>query len=70
VWDLLSRIKKIVKPWGVQLLCEVHEDFNLNIELARCARARVCAHACVRMRVCACVCVCVCVCARAGAHSV
>eukprot|EP00879_Flechtneria_rotunda_P018528 GHRR01019441.1.p1 GENE.GHRR01019441.1~~GHRR01019441.1.p1 ORF type:complete len:547 (+),score=136.02 GHRR01019441.1:914-2554(+) len=35
VWDLLSRIKEMVKPYGVQLLCEVHEDFNLNIELAR-----------------------------------
>lgn len=35
VWDLLARIKALVKPFGVQLLCEVHEDFNLNIELAR-----------------------------------
>lgn len=35
VWELLDRIKQVVKPYGVQLLCEVHEDFNLNIELAR-----------------------------------
>lgn len=35
VWDLLERIKQVVKPFGVQLLCEVHEDFALNIELAR-----------------------------------
>eukprot|EP00878_Enallax_costatus_P004272 GHUV01004502.1.p1 GENE.GHUV01004502.1~~GHUV01004502.1.p1 ORF type:complete len:701 (+),score=187.09 GHUV01004502.1:79-2181(+) len=35
VWELLDRIKEVVKPYGVQLLCEVHEDFNLNIELAR-----------------------------------
>jgi hypothetical protein len=27
VWDLLDRIKQVVKPYGVQLLCEVHEDF-------------------------------------------
>ncbi|WIA16714.1 hypothetical protein OEZ85_013369 [Tetradesmus obliquus] len=35
VWDLLARIKEVVRPYGVQLLCEVHEDFLLNIELAR-----------------------------------
>ncbi|WIA13184.1 hypothetical protein OEZ85_006776 [Tetradesmus obliquus] len=35
VWQLLERIKAVVKPYGVQLLCEVHEDFKLNIELAR-----------------------------------
>jgi hypothetical protein len=35
VWDLLERIRDVVKPYGVQLLCEVHEDFKLNIELAR-----------------------------------
>jgi sucrose phosphorylase len=35
VWELLDRIKQVVKPYGVQLLCEVHEDFNVNIELAR-----------------------------------
>lgn len=35
VWDLLQKIKGVVKEYGVQLLCEVHEDFNLNIELAR-----------------------------------
>lgn len=27
VWDLLARIKEVVRPYGVQLLCEVHEDF-------------------------------------------
>lgn len=35
VWELLERIRQVVKPFGVQLLCEVHEDFHLNIELAR-----------------------------------
>jgi hypothetical protein len=35
VWALLGRIKEVVRPYGVQLLCEVHEDFLLNIELAR-----------------------------------
>ena len=35
MWQLLERIRGVVKPFGVQLLCEVHEDFNLNIELAR-----------------------------------
>jgi hypothetical protein len=35
VWTLLDRIKEVVRPYGVQLLCEVHEDFLLNIELAR-----------------------------------
>jgi hypothetical protein len=28
-------IKSVVKPYGVQLLCEVHEDFSMNIKLAR-----------------------------------
>jgi hypothetical protein len=27
VWELLDRIKQVVKPYSVQLLCEVHEDF-------------------------------------------
>jgi hypothetical protein len=35
VWTLLDRIKEVVRPYGVQLLCEVHEDFLLSIELAR-----------------------------------
>jgi hypothetical protein len=35
VWDLLQRIRDVVKPFGVELLGEVHEDFNLNIELAK-----------------------------------
>ncbi len=35
VWDLLAKIKELVRPYGVQLLCEVHEDYQLNVELAR-----------------------------------
>jgi hypothetical protein len=35
VWDLLQRIGDVVKPFGVELLCEIHEDFNLNIQLAK-----------------------------------
>jgi hypothetical protein len=35
VWDLLQRIRDVVKPYGVELLGEIHEDFNLNIELAK-----------------------------------
>lgn len=35
VWDLLQRIRDVVKPFGVELLGEVHEDFNQNIELAK-----------------------------------
>jgi hypothetical protein len=35
VWDLLARMREVVKPYGVELLCEVHEDFNRNIKLAK-----------------------------------
>lgn len=35
MWELLERIRSVVKPFGVQLLCEVHECFKTNIKLAR-----------------------------------
>jgi hypothetical protein len=35
VWDLLQRIRAVVKPFGVELLCEIHEDFNHNMQLAK-----------------------------------
>lgn len=35
MWELLDRIKAVVRPFNVQLLCEVHEDVGLNIKLAR-----------------------------------
>lgn len=44
MWQLLERIGEVVKPFGVQLLAEVHEDFKLNIKLARCE-----GHVCVFM---------------------
>lgn len=35
VWDILAKIKDVTDPYGVQLLCEVHENYACNIELAR-----------------------------------
>jgi hypothetical protein len=35
VWELLQRMRDVVKPYGVELLGEVHECFNLNIEVAK-----------------------------------
>lgn len=35
VWDLVNRIQDVVKPYGVEVLGEVHEDFHLNLNLAR-----------------------------------
>jgi hypothetical protein len=35
VQELLQRIRDVVKPYGVELLGEIHEDFNFYIELAQ-----------------------------------
>jgi hypothetical protein len=35
VWELLNRIRDVVKPFGVEVLGEVHENFKDNIRLAR-----------------------------------
>jgi sucrose phosphorylase len=34
VWELLDRLNTIAKDHGTRLLCEVHEDFQLNVTLA------------------------------------
>ncbi len=35
VWEVLGRLSRVAEPFGVQMLCEVHEDFRANLELAR-----------------------------------
>lgn len=34
-WELLQRVEDITLPYGVNLLCEVHEDYETNIKLAK-----------------------------------
>jgi hypothetical protein len=31
----MDHLRAVVEPYGVQLLAEVHEDYTLNIALAR-----------------------------------
>jgi sucrose phosphorylase len=35
VWDILNWIHDIVKPFGVQLLAEIHEHYKIQLDLSR-----------------------------------